>query len=92
MSTYLLVTPCRDEGAHARITLNSVLAQTVQPTSWIIVDDGSTDNTPELLAEFAAKAPWIHIVRREDRGRRAVGPGVIDAFYAGLETASLDGL
>ncbi len=86
---YLLVTPCRDEAAYARRSLDSVVRQTVTPARWIIVDDGSTDDTPAILAEYAAKHPWIQVVRREDRGKRAVGPGVIDAFYAGLAHANL---
>lgn len=73
-----------------RRTLESVLAQTVLPTLWVIVDDGSTDGTSEILAEYAAEHPFIRVVRREDRGERAVGPGVIEAFYAGLRTVDLD--
>jgi len=87
---YLLITPCRDEAAYARQCLDSVLAQTVPPALWVIVDDGSSDETPGILAKYAARVDWIRVVRREDRGRRAVGPGVIDAFYAGLETVDLD--
>jgi glycosyltransferase involved in cell wall biosynthesis len=52
----------------------------------VVVDDGSTDETPAILAEYAARYPWIRIVTRKNRGVRAVGPGVIDAFYAGWET------
>lgn len=81
---YLLVTPCRDEAQYARRTLDSVVRQTVLPRTWVIVDDGSTDETPAILAEYAARHAWIKVVRREDRGKRAVGPGVVDAFYAGL--------
>jgi glycosyltransferase involved in cell wall biosynthesis len=58
----------------------------LKPTTWIVVDDGSTDETPAILAEYAAKHDWIRIVTRADRGHRAVGPGVIDAFYSGYET------
>ena len=71
-------------------TLDCVVAQSIAPTLWVIVDDGSTDATPQILAEYARKHAFIRVVRREDRGRRAVGPGVIDAFYAGLETVRLD--
>jgi len=85
--TLLLVTPCRDEAQYARRTLDSVIAQTVRPTKWLIVDDGSTDETPQILREYAERHPWIEVLRREDRGRRSVGPGVIDAFYAGYERA-----
>ena len=69
-----------------RQTLDSVVAQTIRPSRWVIVDDGSTDRTPEILAEYKARHDWIEIVTRTDRGRRAVGPGVIEAFYAGYET------
>lgn len=72
-----------------RRTLDSVIAQTERPARWIIVDDGSTDESPEILAAYAAQHDWITVIRREDRGHRAVGSGVIDAFYAGLETVSL---
>ncbi len=82
---YLLVTPCRDEAEYARRTLESVTQQTVVPAKWIIVDDGSTDETPAILAEYAERFPWIEIVRREDRGMRSVGPGVIEAFYFGWD-------
>ena len=83
---YCLISPTRDEAAYARRTLDSVCAQSVKPARWVIVDDGSTDATPEILAEYAAKYDFIQIVTRENRGVRKVGPGVIDAFYAGYET------
>jgi hypothetical protein len=88
-SPYVLISPCRDEAAYMRRTLDSVAAQTVPPALWIVVDDGSKDQTPQILAEYAAKLPYLRIVRREDRGVRAVGPGVIEAFYAGLDTIDL---
>lgn len=86
LGKYVLITPCRDEAKYARRCIESVLAQSVLPSLWVVVDDGSSDETPAILAEYAAKHPWIRVVRREDRGKRAVGPGVVDAFYAGMET------
>jgi hypothetical protein len=86
----LLVSPCRDEAKFMRRTLDTVMAQTIKPTTWVIVDDGSTDDTPHILAEYAARLPAIRVVSRKDRGTRAVGPGVIEAFYAGLETVRLE--
>ncbi len=82
---YLLISPCRDEAEFMRQTLDSVIAQSVLPAKWVIVDDGSTDDTPRILAEYADRYDWIQVVTRANRGRRAVGPGVIDAFYAGYE-------
>src|SRR5712672_3525130 len=87
---YVLVSPCRDEAEHMRRTLDSVMAQSSPPTLWVVVDDGSTDETPAILESYRSRMPYLKIVRRANRGKRSVGPGVIEAFYAGLETVSLD--
>jgi glycosyltransferase involved in cell wall biosynthesis len=86
---YLLISPCRDEAEYLQTTIDAVAAQTVRPTKWLIVDDGSKDETPKILAEAAQRYPFIQVVRREDRGHRSVGPGVIDAFYHGLAQVEL---
>ena len=83
---YCLITPCRNEAKFARRTLESVTRQSEAPARWVIVDDGSTDSTPQILAEYASRFPYIRIVRRTDRGDRKLGSGVIEAFYAGFET------
>ncbi len=80
---YVLISPCRNEADYMRQTLDSVVNQNILPAKWVIVDDGSTDATPAILAEYAARHNWIQVVTRQDRGHRAVGPGVIDAFYTG---------
>lgn len=89
-NTYLLISPCRNEEKYMRQTLDTVVAQTILPSRWIIVDDGSTDSTPQILNEYVKRFPWIEVVTREDRGHRAVGPGVIDAFYTGYEAIDPD--
>lgn len=86
---YAIISPCRNEAAFMRKTLDSVIAQSVRPARWVIVDDGSTDETPRILAEYAAQHDWLTVVTRKDRGHRAVGPGVIEAFYAGLDSIDL---
>ena len=87
---YLIISPCRDEASYLRRTLDSVAAQSVLPALWVVVDDGSTDETSAILEEYASRLPYLRILRRTDRGRRQVGPGVIEAFYAGLETVRLE--
>jgi glycosyltransferase involved in cell wall biosynthesis len=87
---YLLISPCRDEAKYMRETLDSVISQSVRPAKWIIVDDGSTDSTPQILAEYRAKHDWIEVLTRHDRGQRSVGPGVIEAFYAGYNATNPD--
>lgn len=83
---YCLITPCRDEAAYARRTLDGVTRQTLAPALWVIVDDGSTDETPAIVEEYAARFPYIRLVRRGDRGGRKVGAGVIEAFNVGYAT------
>jgi len=87
---YLLISPCRDEAQYLRRTLDSVAVQSVLPALWVVVDDGSTDETPTILEEYARRLPYLRVVRRTDRGGRQVGSGVIEAFYAGLETVRLE--
>ncbi len=87
---YVLITPARDEEDFAERTLSTVAAQTVPPALWVVVDDGSSDRTPEILETWRVRLPYLRIVRREKRASRSVGPGVIDTFYAGLETVDLD--
>lgn len=89
-NNYVVISPCRDEAEYMRQTLDSMVAQSVRPAKWVIVDDGSTDKTPQILEEYASQHDWIEIVTRSNRGKRAVGPGVIDAFYAGLNTLNID--
>ncbi|WP_372770755.1 glycosyltransferase family 2 protein [Pseudoalteromonas sp.] len=87
---YVVISPCRNEEKFMRETLDSVVNQSVKPSKWIIVDDGSTDNTPKILEEYAKKFDFIEVVTRENRGHRSVGPGVVDAFYAGFNTINLN--
>jgi poly-beta-1,6-N-acetyl-D-glucosamine synthase len=83
--SYLLVSPCRNEADYMRLTLDSVVSQTIPPDLWVIVDDGSTDETPQILSDYENRYPFIKIVTRKNRGHRSVGPGVIEAFYYGYD-------
>jgi glycosyltransferase involved in cell wall biosynthesis len=87
---YVIVTPCRDEEDHIEATIRSVVSQSRPPKLWVIVDDGSTDATPLILKRAAAEFPFIKVVERTDRGGRAVGGGVVEAFYFGLDTLDLN--
>ncbi|MEM8501960.1 MAG: glycosyltransferase family A protein [Cyanobacteria bacterium P01_D01_bin.1] len=80
---YVLISPCRDEVAYIQTTIDSITSQSLLPTKWLIVDDGSTDGTQDIIAAAASEYAFIEVVKRGDRGKRSVGPGVIEAFYAG---------
>ena len=73
-----------------RRTLDSVVGQSEPPALWVIVDDGSTDDSREIIRDYMSRHDWIELVEVPDRGHRAVGPGVIQAFYAGFDTVALD--
>src|SRR6267143_1958151 len=80
---YVIITPVRDEAQHIAKTIESVTSQTVLPSKWVIVDDGSTDGTSEILDARASQTSWIDVIHRVDRGWRSAGSGMIEAFYAG---------
>lgn len=81
---YIVITPARDEERTIELTIESMLAQTVKPLRWVIVDDGSTDQTRALVEKHLAANPWIELMQRENRGFRALGGGVVDAFNEGF--------
>jgi glycosyltransferase involved in cell wall biosynthesis len=80
---YVIITPVRDEADHIGRTISAVMDQTVRPACWILVDDGSTDGTGDILDRHGSTASWMRVVHRRDRGRRANGSGVMEAFYEG---------
>jgi hypothetical protein len=80
----VIISPCRDEADYFPLVFESVVNQTRLPDRWIIVNDGSTDATPEILARLTGAYPWIEVVHRQRSGERQLGPGVVAAFYAGL--------
>lgn len=79
----VIISPVRDEATHISRTLDSVVAQTRRPAEWLVVDDGSTDATAEIVAEYAERYPFIRLLKRQDRGARKLGGGVIEAFDYG---------
>ena len=83
MTRYVVITPVRDEEVYIGATIESVCQQTIRPTEWIIVDDGSNDRTGEIIDRYAAQVPWIRAIHRANRGFRKAGSGVIEAFYDG---------
>jgi poly-beta-1,6-N-acetyl-D-glucosamine synthase len=81
--SYAIISPVRDEATHIRRTLEAVVAQTHLPSEWVIVDDGSTDATREIVAEYVADYPWIRLIASGLHGRRARGSRIVDAFKRG---------
>src|SRR6266849_5774725 len=79
---YVVITPARNEAQFIELTLKSVTAQTVLPLNWVIVSDGSTDGTDDIVNKYVARHPWIELVRMPERRERHFA-GKVHAFNAG---------
>ena len=82
LPTYVLITPARNESKFIELTLQSVVAQTYRPLKWVIVSDGSTDGTDEIVGKYTAEHSWIELVRMPERKERHFA-GKVHAFNAG---------
>ena len=67
---YLLITAAKNEEEFLELTLQSVVNQTVRPVRWLVVSDGSTDRTDEIVARYAAQHDWIELYRMPERKTR----------------------
>jgi poly-beta-1,6-N-acetyl-D-glucosamine synthase len=85
---YIVISPVRNEADYLPQTIRCMAAQSVPPTQWILIDDGSTDATGSIIDTAATHYPWIQSIHRKNRGFRQAGSGVIDAFYDGYQAIS----
>lgn len=87
--TYVLLTAAFNEEAYIEETIRSVLAQLVLPSIWVIVSDGSTDHTDEIVQRYGMSYSFIRLVRREkDQNRRFASK--VFALRAGLQMLRLE--
>src|SRR4029077_730150 len=82
LPTYVLITPARNEALFVEKTIISVVAQTVRPIKWVIVSDGSTDATDDIVRKYAGEYNWIELVRTPEHSERNFAAKV-HAFNAG---------
>jgi biofilm PGA synthesis N-glycosyltransferase PgaC len=82
---FVIITPARNEAQYIEATLRSMVAQTRHPLKWIIVSDGSTDGTDEIVRKYLAGNPWIELLRMPERQERHFA-GKVHAFTAGYES------
>jgi len=80
----LIVTPACNEEKYLSDLIQSVISQSHLPVEWIIVDDGSQDNTSNVIQQATINYHWIKYLRKEKTGVRAPGKSVIEAFYFGF--------
>jgi biofilm PGA synthesis N-glycosyltransferase PgaC len=82
LPTYVLITPARNEAEFIELTIKSVIAQTVSPLKWVIVSDGSTDGTDDIVAKYLPDYAWMELLRMPERRERSFA-GKVHAFNAG---------
>jgi glycosyltransferase involved in cell wall biosynthesis len=81
---YVLVTPARNEEAFIEKTIQSIIQQTMLPMKWVIVNDGSTDNTGAIVKRYLLNHSWIELVELPQRRDRSFAKKV-HSFNAGFE-------
>ena len=89
---YAIISPVKDEELYIEATLRSVANQTWKPSQWVIVDDGSSDRTPEILGAYANQVPWIQVLQIQRGPERQLGSAEIRAFSKGLEQVRIESI
>src|SRR5271157_5983712 len=84
LPTYVLITAARDEAEFIELTIKSVVSQTVRPLKWVIISDGSTDGTDDIVSRYSADYPWIELLRMPERRERHFA-GKVLAFNVGYD-------
>jgi len=87
-TTYILITPAKNEANYIAETINSVVGQILKPAEWIIVNDGSTDSTEKIVREASDKYPWIKLISRPTKGGHAFD-SVVRTIEYGTEYISV---
>lgn len=82
LPSYVLVTPARNEEDYIEDTIRSVISQTVLPLKWIVVSDGSTDRTDEIVRDYLPRHPWMELARMPERRTRDFA-GKATCFHVG---------
>jgi len=84
---YIIITPAKDEEKFISNTLDSVIRQTLLPMQWIIVNDGSIDNTTEIVEQYSENFPWIKLIDNKTKNsKREEGSKIVKAFLYGLDS------
>lgn len=84
MPRFIVITPARNEQDNLPHTIQAMTSQTWKPATWVIVNDGSTDSTGDIIDAAAREHSWIIAIHRANRGFRKQGGGVVEAFNDGF--------
>ncbi len=89
---YVLVTPARNEERFIEATIRSVLSQTIHPANWIIVSDGSSDSTDDIVKRYAREHTWIELLRMPEHRDRSFAAKAVcfNTAYEQLKARDFD--
>jgi poly-beta-1,6-N-acetyl-D-glucosamine synthase len=87
---YVIVSPVKDEERYVEYTLKSVTRQTLKPSLWMIVDDGSSDRTSEIIRQYVANETFIQLTKKSKSGPRQTGSAVMQAFNYGYKLIDME--
>ncbi len=87
---YIIIMPAYNEEHFIGRALDAISRQTLPPRRLIVVNDGSTDGTAEVVRAYAARHPWIELVNNDKKEERAAGSKVVRAFYLGYQAIRED--
>lgn len=94
LPAYVLITPARNAAEFIELTIKSVVSQTVRPLRQVIVSDGSTDGTAEVVRRYIAEIAWVEVVRMPERHERhfAEKDHAFNAGYARVRDLEYDAI
>ncbi len=84
---YVLITLCKNEGENLPSLIESIVDQTIRPIVWVIVNDGSTDDTPFIIAKSCKKYQWIQSLNISELKKRDIGLNYADLLKRGFDKA-----
>jgi glycosyltransferase involved in cell wall biosynthesis len=83
---FYIIIPAHNEEATLDLTLKSLYQQTLLPKSVVVVNDNSSDRTPDIAKAYSEKYDWISVVNNNSSNNHVPGAKIVNAFYSGYNT------
>ena len=87
LRNYILVTPCKNEQNNLPHLIQSIVSQDIKPVIWVIIDDGSDDNTPQIIKKATDQYDWIKTLELDKIEKRDLGLHLAEITQKGFEFA-----
>lgn len=90
--SYIIITPVHNESEYLPNYIDSIINQTFIPKELLLVDDSSTDDSAQIIKNYAENYSWITFKFRESEQKKVQGSKVVEAFNFGIKNKNLSGL